>query len=84
MWDYAIPHVLNKHGVPYVIEHHPWLFHEEHKQNWLEEYWRKGTEWLERNGYHSPLEYADKFRQSLEPDWYYDYNRGFWVKKKVQ
>jgi hypothetical protein len=81
MWDYAVPHILNIKGIPFKIEHKAWLFHEEHKQNWTQVYWQKGADWLEANGYYSELQYSDGFRQSLDPDWYYDYNRGFWIKK---
>lgn len=84
MWDYAVPHILKIKGIPFRIDHKAWLFHEEHKQNWTQAYWQKGVEWLEANGYHSLLQYSDGFRQSLDPDWYYDYNRGFWVKKEIQ
>jgi len=83
MWDYAVPHILKLNGVPFRIDHKPWLFHEDHKQNWLQAYWQKGADWLENNGYHSPLNYSDVFRQSLDPEWYYDYNRYLWVKKEV-
>lgn len=83
MWDYAIPHLLMLKRIPFRIDHRPWLYHENHQQNWTQPYWQKGADWLEQNGYHSPLAYSDKFRQSLDPEWYYDYNRGFWVQKEV-
>jgi hypothetical protein len=79
MWDYAVPAVMQQNGVKLNIVHTPMLFHRNHKQNWSNDDWFFGQQWVKENlGLN--IEYASPaFRDSLEdPGWKYSKTR--WVR----
>jgi hypothetical protein len=73
MWDYAVPIFLQQHGRGFSIDHYPWLMHLDHPQNWIEESWQIGFNWLHLNGYEVDYDSMrnGRYRKSLDPQMYY-------------
>lgn len=79
VWDYAVPAVMQNHGISLSIPHRPFLFHKSHEVNWSQDDWKSGQRWL-RYRLGIQIEWGDgHFRQKMEPDWQYSKTR--WVPK---
>jgi hypothetical protein len=81
MWDYAVPYFLKEHGRGYSIAHYPWLMHEEHSQNWSNESWETGFDWLLKQGYQVDYDQFrnGEYRRSIDPGFNYSGADGMWV-----
>ena len=82
MWDYAVPWLLMHHDIPFRINHGQWLLHEDHQQNWKDEYWWKGSHWMQDRYGVNPMWFRETFRKDIEPNWKYDRNTGRWNQQK--
>jgi hypothetical protein len=73
MWDYAVPIFLQQHGRGFSIDHYPWLMHLDHPQNWNEDSWQLGFNWLHLNGYEVDYDSMrnGRYRKSLDPGMMY-------------
>lgn len=73
MWDYAFPIFLKQHGRGFTIDHYPWLMHLDHPQNWIEDSWQLGFNWLHQNGYEVDYDSMrnGRYRKSLDPGMMY-------------
>lgn len=81
MWDYALPCILQKAGIPFRINHGQWLLHLDHLQNWTDEYWWKGAHWMQGRYGINPMWFRETYRKDLEPDWKYNRITGKWEPK---
>lgn len=82
MWDYALPFIFQQNKIPFKINHYPWLFHQNHIQNWKEEFWKIGTDWLEQQYPNlTPNYFKNKFRSTLEPHYQYNKEKGLYENK---
>jgi hypothetical protein len=81
MWDYAIPAIMQYHGVSTNLLHRPLLYHRNHQQNWSESGWHIGADWLaEKFGVRISWGSGD-YRQSLDPG--FTYNGARYVRSGV-
>lgn len=80
MWDYAMPVVMQFNNIQQNFVHHPFLFHENHVQNWDDSSWFIGRDWLHKH-YNVFIEFGSPdFRNSLEPNYRYSHYRYLKVK----
>lgn len=77
-WDYAIPYWIRLIGIKYHIDHSVVIMHENHKQNWTQDSWELGNEWI-MNLWPKVYIGDPAFRRGLDPDYVYSREHRKWI-----